>query len=82
VKAEEFKRFYDQAASHAVLARRAQEEQDADKALALWQKVFGDRFMKPAAKATGLLQAVAATGAGLTFPDRAVGLPNKPPGFA
>lgn len=82
VKAEEFKRFYDQAASHAVLARRAQKEQDADKALALWQKVFGDRFKKSAAKPTGLLQAVAATGAGLTFPDRGVGLPNKPPGFA
>jgi hypothetical protein len=82
VKADEFKRFYNQAVSHAVLARRAQQEQDADKALLLWQKVFGDRFKNPATKTTGLLQAVTSTGAGLTFPDRAVGLPNKPPGFA
>lgn len=82
VKADEFKRFYDQAVSHAALARRARQEQDADKALALWQKVFGDRFKNPSTKATGLLQAVTGTSAGLTFPDRAVGLPNKPPGFA
>lgn len=83
VKAEEFKRFYDQAVSHAALARRAQKEQDPDKALELWQKVFGDRFKRQAiSKSQSLLQAVADTGAGLTFPDRAVGLPNKPPGFA
>jgi hypothetical protein len=82
VKPEEFKRFYDQAVSHAALARRAQKEQDPDKALELWKKVFGDRFKMPTAKSNSLLQAVASTGAGLTFPNRAVGLPNKPPGFA
>jgi len=83
VKAEEFKRFFDQAASHAALARRAQKEQDPEKALELWQKVFGNRFRNQTnAKSKSLLQAAPGTGAGLTFPDRAVGLPNKPPGFA
>jgi hypothetical protein len=63
--------------------RRAKKEQDADKALALWQRVFGDRFRKPAARKGGLLQTVAAAGGlGLTFPSHAVVPPNKPPGFA
>lgn len=82
VKADEFKRFYDMAVSHAALMRRAQKEQDADKALALWQRVFGDRFRKPAARAGGLLQTATAGGLGLTFPSHAVVPPNKPSGFA
>jgi hypothetical protein len=84
VKPEEFKRFYDLAAEHAKLVRRAQREPDPDKALALWQRVFGDRFRKPTPKAKGLLQTAtaAAGGLGLEFPAKAVVLPNKPPGFA
>ncbi len=83
VKPEEFKRFYDMADAHATLVRRAQRETDADKALALWQRVFGDRFRKPVQK-VGLLRTVAASsaGLGLTFPATAVVPPNKPPGFA
>jgi hypothetical protein len=82
VKADEFKRFYDMAVSHAALMRRAQKEQDPDKALALWQRVFGDRFRRPAVRAGGLLQTAAAGGLGLTFPAHAVVPPNKPSGFA
>ena len=84
VKPEEFKRFYDLAAEHAKLVRRAQREPDPDKSLALWQQVFGDRFRKSAPKSGGLLRAVAATsgGFGLGFPAKAVVPPNKPPGFA
>ncbi|WP_175720174.1 nucleotidyltransferase [Burkholderia anthina] len=83
VKAEEFKRFYDLAVAHATLVRRAQREADADKALALWQRVFGDRFRKPATKASMLRPAASASaGLSLTFPGGAVVPPNKPPGFA
>ena len=83
VKAEEFKRFYDMAEAHATLVRRAQRETDSDKALALWQKVFGDRFRKPAQKTSMLRQAAtASTDLGLGFPSIAVVPPNKPAGFA
>ncbi|MEX3963347.1 hypothetical protein AB4Y42_14180 [Paraburkholderia sp. EG286B] len=83
VKSEEFKRFYDLAEAHAALVRRAQRETDADKALVLWQRIFGDRFRKPAQKASMLRPAVAASaGTGLVFPAIAVVPPNKPAGFA
>lgn len=83
VKQEEFKRFYDMADAHATLVRRAQREADADRALALWQKVFGDRFRKSVQKASMLrTAAVANSGLGLAFPAIAVMPPNKPQGFA
>ena len=84
VKPEEFKRFYDLAADHAQRVRRAQRETDPDKALAQWQRIFGDRFRKPTPKSGGLLRTAAATGGGLGlgFPAKAVVPPNKPPGFA
>lgn len=83
VKPEEFKRFYDMAEAHVTLVRRAQRETDVNKALTLWQQVFGDRFCKPAQKASMLRPAVAAsTGIGLAFPAIAAVPPNKPAGFA
>lgn len=83
VKAEEFKRFYDMAEAHATLVRHAQRETDSEKALVLWQRVFGDRFRKPAQKTSMLRPAAAAsTGLGLGFPSIAVVPPNKPAGFA
>lgn len=83
VKPEEFKRFYDMAEAHASLARRAQRETDVDKALVLWQKIFGDRFRKSAQKTSMLRTAsVASSGLGLAFPAIAAVPPNKPPGFA
>lgn len=85
VKAEEFKRFYDLAEEHAKLIRRAQAQTDPDKALAMWQRVFGDCFRKPAARSGRLLRdaSMAASAAGgITFPSQAVMPPNKPPGFA
>lgn len=83
VKPEEFKRFYDMVNVHAKLVRRAQSEADADRALTLWQKVFGDCFRKSAQKASMLrTAAVASSGMGLTFPSIAVVPPNKPQGFA
>lgn len=82
VKPEEFKRFYDVAAAHAVLARRAQRETDEDKALALWQRIFSDRFRKSAAKSSSLLRPAAVNVAPLVFPSQAIVPPNKPAGFA
>lgn len=83
VKPEEFERFYNMVDDHATRVRRAQREVDADKALMLWQKVFGDRFRKPVQKTSMLRPVVAASaGAGLTFPSVAVVPPNKPAGFA
>lgn len=83
VKPEEFKRFYDMVDAHSKLVRRAQREADADKALTLWQKIFGDCFRKPSQKASMLrTSAVASAGTGLTFPSIAVVPPNKPQGFA
>ncbi|KQY80901.1 nucleotidyltransferase [Pelomonas sp. Root1444] len=90
VQADEFKRFYDMAEKHAKLIRRAQKEPDADKALGMWQQVFGDRFRKSAPRSGSLLRdaapasaaTAAAGGLGIGFPARAVTPPNKPPGFA
>lgn len=84
VKPEEFKRFYELASDHAQRVRRAQRETDPDKSLMQWQRIFGDRFRKPAPKSGGLLRpaATTSTAMGLTFPSQAVVPPNKPPGFA
>lgn len=83
VKPEEFKRFYDMAEAHASLVRRAQRETDANKALILWQRVFGDRFRTSVQRASMLRTAAAASaGLGLAFPATAVVPPNKPAGFA
>jgi tRNA nucleotidyltransferase (CCA-adding enzyme) len=82
VTAAEFKRFYNKVKAHAALARKAKNESDNDKALALWREVFGNRFPSAAnnkTAASSLLRP--AVGAGLTFPSTPV-LPNKPSGFA
>jgi len=83
---KEFKQFYDTVKSQAKLARQAINEDDEDKQLALWRKVFGPRFpansksrAAAAGSATSLLKP--AIGLGLTFPSMPV-LPNKPAGFA
>lgn len=82
VKPEEFERFYNMAKQDAQLLRRAQKETNPEKALALYQRVFGDRFKGPGTRNSGsLLQT--AVGGGLAFPAKAVLPPaNKPAGFA
>lgn len=77
-----FEGFYNKAKAHAETGRKALDEEDADKAVALWRQIFGDRFPKfgDAKKAAGLLTSAAAADS-LTFPDRPV-RPNKPDGFA
>lgn len=82
VTADEFARFYGKVNESAGNARKALDEDDDDKALALWREVLGCRFPAAAcrtASANSLLRA--AVGVGLTFPAKAV-LPNKPAGFA
>lgn len=82
VTAAEFKKFYNKVKAHATLTRKAKNESDNDKALALWREVFGNRFPCAAnnkTAANSLLRP--AVGAGLTFPSTPV-LPNKPSGFA
>lgn len=77
-----FEGFYNKAKAHADTGRKALDEKDADKAVALWRQIFGDRFPKfgDAKKVAGLLTGATATDS-LTFPDRPV-RPNKPDGFA
>jgi hypothetical protein len=82
VQPEEFKRFYNMAKEDAQALRRAQKEANPDRALVLYQRVFGDRFKGPGTKSSGSLLRSAATG-GLAFPAKAVMPPaNKPAGFA
>ena len=83
---EEFKQFYDTVKAQAELARKAVNEEDEDKQLELWRKVFGSRFPangKSRSAAAGIAPSLLkpAVGLGLTFPATPV-LPNKPAGFA
>lgn len=76
--------FIEKVRVHAGYARRAQNEQDMEKATELWRRVFGERF-KTTANAAKVANysnyAAAAAPAGYTFPD-AMAAPNKPRGFA
>jgi len=77
-----FEGFYNKAKEHAETGRKALEEEESEKAVALWRKIFGDRFPKfgDTKKTAGLLSSATASNS-LTFPDRPV-RPNKPEGFA
>lgn len=76
-----FEGFYNKVKAHAELGRRAQAEQDEDKKLAIWRKIFGPRFPTPAVTKSETLLRAAAVPTGTTFPDRPV-IPRKPGGFA
>lgn len=83
VTAEEFKKFHTKVAEHAVLARAAKNETNADAALEKWRKVLGSRFPAAAVnKAASSSTLQPALGIGLTFPDKPLVPPNKPAGFA
>ena len=86
VKFEEFKTFYDYVCKHIGLIEDAQAEQDEAEALKKWRKVFGSCF-----PATGgsrstsnslLREAANVAPVLLTFPTKAIAVPNKPKGFA
>lgn len=80
----QWQEFIEKVRVHAGYARRAQDEQDMEKATELWRRVFGDRF-KTTANAANVANyssyAAATAPAGYTFPD-AMAAPNKPRGFA
>ena len=79
---ESFEGFYNKVKAHAELGREALEEEDDDKALEKWRKIFGSRFPKKAQSTTkSLLASAAPTTAGLSFPDKPA-VPKKPTGFA
>lgn len=80
---DSFEGFYNKAKAHAELGRRAIEEDDPEKELDLWRKIFGPRFPAPAAakKSQDLLSEPIAGSGALTFPDRPVE-PQKRAGFA
>jgi len=78
---DSFEGFYNKAKAHAELGRRAQSEQDLDKALALWREIFGSRFPASGASKANSLLGQAAVPSGSRFPDRPV-IPQKPGGFA
>ena len=75
-----FKGFYNKAKLHAELGREAQAEDDEEKALEKWRRIFGDRFPPPAkSRAAALLSAAAVPGS-LTFRDRPI-TPRRPGRF-
>ncbi len=84
VTVPQWKDFMGKVELHADLARRAQKEDDMEKATNLWRRVFGDRFPKTeTVKSESFAsRAVApAAAAGYTFPN-APASPTKPRGFA
>jgi hypothetical protein len=76
-----FEGFYNKAEAHAELGRRAQKEQDPEKALTLWRKIFGPRFPASSTDKSNSLLSEAVVPTGSTFPDKPV-TPRKPGGFA
>lgn len=79
---EAFEAFYCKAEAHAEIVRRAQEDDDPDKALNLWRQIFGTRFPAPgnAQKSESLL-GTAMTPPEFSFPDQPV-QPRKKGRFA
>lgn len=80
---DSFEGFYNKAKAHAEIGRRAIEEDDPEKELGLWRKIFGPRFPASAAakKSADLLSEPLASSGALSFPDRPVE-PQKRTGFA
>jgi predicted nucleotidyltransferase len=75
-----FKSFYTKAKAHGELGREAQAEDDEEKALEKWRKIFGNRSPSRAtSELEGLLSAAAAPSS-LTFPDRPI-RPRRPGKF-
>lgn len=85
VTVAQWKDFIEKVRVHADYARRAQSEEDMEKATGLWQKVFGERFKatQTAAKAAGFggLVTAAQPTTGYTFPNENAA-PSTPRGFA
>lgn len=86
VTAEEFKTFYDTVSRHIGLIEKAQAEADDTEALKKWRAVFGSCFpASGGSRSTGnglLREAASAIPVALTFPPKAIVIPNKPKGFA
>jgi len=86
VKFDEFKTFYDYVCEHIELIEDAQQEQDETEALKKWRKVFGSCFpASGGSRATSsslLREAAKVAPVVLTFPTKAIAVPNKPKGFA
>lgn len=86
VSMTDWKNFMERIRVHAAYARRAQEEEDAEKATELWQRLFGPRFKgAPKAVKAAALNTVATVSASsataYTFPN-ANAAPKSPRGFA
>lgn len=81
VTVDEFKTFFNKVKEMAAIARQAKNEDDADKALELWRKVFGKRFPASASQRSTNSLVRSAVGGGLVFPSTPV-FPNKPAGYA
>jgi len=78
---DEFQGFYNKVKTHAELGRKAINETDQEKALALWQRVFGNRFPASDVAESKSYLAPAVVPSSLTFPDKPI-IPRKPGGFA
>jgi hypothetical protein len=81
VSFEEFEAYYNKVKKHAEIGRRAINETDEEKALTLWQQIFGARFPVPVVAESKSYLVPAITPGRLTFPDRPI-IPRKPGGFA
>ncbi|MBA4496303.1 hypothetical protein ACFO25_16735 [Paenactinomyces guangxiensis] len=77
----EFNGFYNKVKAHADLGRKALNEEDEEKSLEQWRKIFGNRFPKSGGKTTNSLLGKALSASALTFPNRPVE-PKKPGGYA
>jgi len=75
-----FKSFYNKAKLHAQLGREAQAEENEEKALEKWRRIFGVRFPPPAKSRVGGLLSAAVAPDGLAFPDRPIN-PRRPGRF-
>ncbi len=78
---EEFEAFYKKVESHLAICRQAQEETDPEKELALWIKIFGDRFPSSNGSGPKSLLRPAIASVATRFPNKPIN-PRKPAGFA
>ncbi|MGA8475515.1 MAG: hypothetical protein WB681_10615 [Candidatus Cybelea sp.] len=82
ISLEDFKSFHDLTREHAMTARAALEDPDAEESTRLWRQIFGSRFPSGQTSKSALLgEAAGSSFAGLSFPDHPV-VPRKPVGFA
>ena len=75
-----FEGFYNKVKEHAKLGREVIEEEDPDRSLELWRKIFGQRFPEAKRTSSNSLLAPAVKPSAFTFENKPI-MPKKPRGF-